>query len=204
MLSHAVEIGVIAKDGVVTLIGEVDCYTKKIEAENLAKRVNGVKALIERIEVIFPNQWSKTDSEIAFEVLTALKINYSVPNDKITIKVENRWVTLEGELACKFQGEGVKSALGFLTGIKGVTNNIKIKSEKQDAIEKEDIEKEIAINCSIDGGNISVSVSGTTVTLTGNVSSWFQKEASGRIAWKSPGIWSVKNKLTVDFENFLS
>lgn len=199
-LLNAAEIGVTAKDGVVSLTGVVDSYVKKMEAENAAKKVIGVKALVENIEVKFPSTWTKTDAEVANEVLSALKNNYPVPNDKVIVKVEKGWVTLEGELPWNYQREAAMSAIKYLTGVKGVTNNIKIKSETHDAIEKEDVEKAIARSWSIDDSDINVSVSGTTVTLSGTVSSWYQKEEASRIAWNTPGIWHVKNELAVDYE----
>ena len=87
-LLNAAEIGVTAKDGIVSLTGIVDNYAKKIEAEHAAKRVIGVKAIVEHIEVKFPSSWYKTDAEAANEALTALKSNGSIPKDKVTVKVE--------------------------------------------------------------------------------------------------------------------
>lgn len=198
-LLHAAEIGVTAKDGVVSLSGFVDSYAKKMEAENAAKKVIGVKALVENIEVRFSNLWSKTDVEIANEVLTALTANWSVPDNKVTVKVENGWVTLDGNLHWNYQKEAAKNCINYLSGVKGVTNNIKIKSETHDAIEKKDVENAIARSWSIDDSDINVSVSGTTVTLTGTVSSWYQREEAARIAWNTPGIWAVNNDLEVDY-----
>ena len=195
----AAEIGVTAKEGVVTLTGEVNSYAKKIEAENAAKKVIGVKALVEKIEVKFPDAWKKTNAEIAKEVLDALRTSYSVPNDKVTVKVEDGWVTLEGELSWNYQREAAKHAVNYLTGVKGVSNNITIKSDIHDAIEKKDVENAIARSWSVDDLDIGVAVSGTTVTLSGTVSSWYQKEEAGRIAWNTPGIWHVKNELLVDY-----
>jgi osmotically-inducible protein OsmY len=198
-LLHAAEIGVTAKDGVVTLTGIVDSYAKKVEAETATKKVIGVKALVENIEVKFPNSWSKSDAEVANEVLGALKSNWSVPKDKVTVMVENGWVTLEGELPWNYQKEAAKNAINFLSGVKGVTNNIKIKSESHDSIEKKDVENAIARSWSVDDSDIKVEVSGSTVTLTGTVDSWYQKEEASRIAWNTPGIWHVKNELEVDY-----
>jgi len=198
-LLHAAEIGVTAKDGVVTLTGNVDSYAKKIEAETASKKVIGVRALIENIEVKFPNSWSKSDAEVANEVLGALKSNWSVPKDKVTVMVENGWVTLEGELPWNYQKEAAKNAINFLSGFKGVSNNIKIKSESHDSIEKKDVENAIARSWSVDDSDIKVEVSGSTVTLTGTVDSWYQKEEASRIAWNTPGIWHVKNELEVDY-----
>ena len=199
-LLHAAEIGVTAKDGVVSLTGTVDSYPKKIEAENAAKKVIGVKALVEEIEVKFPSSWSKTNEEIAKEVVVALESNWSVPDKKVTVKVEDGWVTLEGELPWNFQKDAAKSAVNFLSGVKGVINNIKIKSDSHDEIEKEDVEDAIGRSFSVDDCDIDVSVSGTTVTLTGVVDSWYQKDEAGRIAWNTPGIWHVNNELAVDYE----
>ena len=198
-LLNAAEIGVTAKDGVVSLTGVVDSYSKKMEAENAAKKVIGVKALVEKIEVKFPSSWTKTSSEVANEVLSALKSNWIVPKDKVTVKVEDGWVTLEGELPWNFQKEAAKNAINYLSGVKGVTNNIKIKSESQDAIEQKDVENAIARSWSVDDNDIQVKVLGTTVTLSGKVTSWYQKDEAGRIAWNTPGIWHVKNDLVVDY-----
>ena len=199
-LLNAAEIGVTAKDGVVSLTGVVDSFAKKMEAENAAKKVIGVKALVEEIEVKFPNSWTKTDMEVANEVLAGLKNNWSVPNDKITVKVESGWVTLEGELPWNYQREAAKNAVNYLDGVKGVTNNIKIKADRFDAIEKKEVEKAIARSWSIDDSDIEVSVSGTTVTLSGTVNSWYQRDEAARIAWNTPGIWHVANDLVVDYE----
>lgn len=198
-LLNAAEIGVTAKGGVVSLTGVVDSYAKKMEAENAAKKVIGVKALVEKIEVKFSSSLSKTNAEIATEVLAALKSNWSVPKDKVTVTVENGWVTLEGELPWNYQKEAAKSAVNYLTGVMGVTNNIKIKSESHDAIEKEQVENAIGRSWSVNDSHIKVSVSDTTVTLSGTVASWYQKEEAGRIAWNTPGIWHVKNELVVDY-----
>jgi len=197
-LLNAAEIGVTAKDGVVSLTGVVDSYVKKMEAENATKKVIGVKAVVEKIEVKFPNSWTKTNAEVANEVLIALKSNWSVPKDKVTVKVEDGWVTLEGELNWNYQKEAAKNAVSFLTGVKGVTNNIKIKSEIHDAIEQKDVENALARSWPIKHSDIHVKVSGTKVTLTGTVHFLYQKEEAGRIAWKTPGILNLDNELTVD------
>ena len=146
-LLNAAEIGVIAKDGVVTLTGVVDNYTKKSEAEDAAKNVAGVKAVVEKIEVKFSESWAKTsDGEIATEVLNAFKWNWRVPNDKVKVKVESGWVTLEGELQYNYQSEAARDAVKNLLGITGVTNNINIKSTTMEVIEKADIESALRRN----------------------------------------------------------
>jgi len=196
---NAAEIGVTAKDGVVSLTGVVDSYAKKMEAENAAKKVIGVNALVEKIEVKFPNSWSKPMLKLLHEVLTVLKSNWEVPNDKITVKVEDGWVTLEGKLHWNYQKEAAKRAINYLTGVKGVTNNITIKSKIHDLIEQKDVENAIRRSLPFEDNDIKVKVAGTTVTLSGTVNSWYHQGEAGRIAWKTPGIWNVKNDLTVDY-----
>ncbi len=195
----AAEIGVTSKDGVISLTGIVDSYVKKLEAEHAAKKVNGVKALVENIEVRFPSSWIKSNSEVAHEVLIALKNNWSLLKDKVTVEVEDGWVTLNGELPWNYQKEAAKNAVKHITGVKGVTNTITIKSDIQDAIEQQEVEHAIARSWPIDSGSIQVKVSGTTVTLTGAVDSWYQKEEAERIAWKTPGIRDVVNELAVGY-----
>lgn len=195
---HAAEIGVTVKDGVVSLTGEVDSYLKKMEAENATKKIIGVKAIVEQIEVKVPSKWVKTDLEVVDEVLEALQKMWSLPKDRVTVKVENGWVTLGGELPWNYQREEVKTAIRYLTGVRGVTNQIKIKSESHDAIEQRSVEKALG-RSNIDDSEINVKVSGTTVTLSGTAVSWEQKEEAERIAWKTPGIWNVKNELEIEY-----
>jgi osmotically-inducible protein OsmY len=198
-LMHAAEIGVTAKDGVITLTGVVDSYAKKIEAENAAKNVSGVKAVAESIEVNYGNSFKKNDTEIANEVLSAWKWNWEVPNSKIKVKVENGWITLDGEVEWNYQKEAAKSAVIHLAGVKGVFNNILIKSEAKDVIEKDAVERALGRSWSVDDQAIHVKVAGNVVKLTGSVHSLYQKDEAGRLAWNAPGVWSVENELVVEY-----
>ncbi len=199
-LLNAAEIGVIAKDGVITLTGIVNSYTKKLEAENAAKNVAGVKAVVEKIEIKFGHTDKKDDNEIANEVVNALKWNLEIPNDKVKVKVEDGWVTLEGELEWNYQKDAAKTSVNNLMGVKGVTNFIKIRSETRDEIEKKDIEYAFARNWSVDDKDIQIKVSGNKVTLNGIVHSLYQKDEAARIAWNAPGVWSVDNELVIEYD----
>jgi len=199
-LLNAAEIGVTAKDGVVSLTGVVDSYIKKTEAEDAAKNVAGVTALVEKIEVKYPNSYSKTNVEIANEVLTALKTRWNVPADKVKVKVEAGWITLSGEVGWHYQKEAAEEAIENLMGVTGVTNNISIKSESTEAIEKAGIESALKRSWSFYDNDIRVQVSGHKATLTGTVGSLYQKNEAGSIAWNAPGVWSVDNGLVVDWD----
>jgi osmotically-inducible protein OsmY len=203
-LLNAAEIGVTVKDGIVTLTGVVDSYTKKTEAEDAAKNVAGVKAVVEKIEVSFNSTYGKkSDNDIASEVLNAFKWNWQVPNDKVKVKVENGWITLEGELEYNYQRDAAKDAVKNLLGVTGVSNNITIKSTTAEKVEKADIESALKRNWSIYDNEINVKVSGHKATLTGTVDSLYQKEEAGRIAYNAHGVWSVDNELVVDYDYVL-
>jgi osmotically-inducible protein OsmY len=199
-LLNAAEIGVTAKDGVVSLTGVVDSYAKKTEAEDAARNVAGVTALVEKIEVRYPSSYSKTNAEIATEVLAALKTRWDVAEDEVKVKVEAGWVTLTGELNWHYQKEAAKDAIKSLMGVKGVTNNITIKSESKESVEKAGIENALKRNWAFYDNKISVTVSGHRATLTGTVDSMYQKNEAGNIAWNAPGVWSVDNELLVDWD----
>jgi osmotically-inducible protein OsmY len=200
-LLSAAQIGVSAKDGVITLTGTVDGYAKKSEAEDAVKRVAGVKAVVEKIEVKYPSTWAKKDDgDIAAEIVNAFKWNWEVPSDKVKARVEKGWVTLEGELEWKFQSDAAVKGVRNLLGVTGVSNNIKIKSRSEDVIEKAAIESALGRNWSVSDQGIQVKVSGHKATLTGTVDSWYQKGEAARIAWNAPGVWSVENELLVEYE----
>ena len=199
-LLNAAEIGVTVKDGVVTLTGTVDSYSKKTEAEDAAKTVAGVKAVVEKIEVKYGSGWAeKDDNEIAAEVVNALNWNGRIPNDKIKVKVEKGWVSLEGEVQWYYQKQAAKDAVKNLLGVVSVSNNITIKHETLDQIEKKDIESALKRNWSIDPKDIMVKASDHKVTLTGTVKSWYEKDEAEKTAWKAPGVWMVDNELGIEY-----
>jgi osmotically-inducible protein OsmY len=197
-LLNAAEIGVTAKDGVVTLTGSVDCYAKKLEAESATKKIGGVKAVVEKIEIWFSNSLSdKSDEDIATEVVNSLIRNWDVPTEKVKIKVENGWVILEGELEWNHQKEAATRSVNHQTGVKGLTNNIIIRNNTKDKIELKDIESALRRNWSIGDGNIDVKVSANKVTLTGIVHSYYARDEAERIAWNAPGVYNVDNELVI-------
>jgi osmotically-inducible protein OsmY len=199
-LLNAAEIGVTVKDGIVSLTGVVDSYSKKSEAECAAKNTAGVTAVIEKIEVKVPNSWSKNNTEVANEVLKALKNRWDLPQDKVKVKVEAGWITLTGELNWNYQKEAARDAIKDLMGVTGVTNNITIKSESNDPIEKADIEAALLRNWSFYNNDIHVKVNDHKATLIGSVGSIYQKEEAGRIAWNAQGVYQVDNELVVEYD----
>lgn len=193
------EIGVSVKNGVVTLSGTVDSYSKKVSAETAAKNVGGVKVVAEEIEVkIFPSS-KKTDQEIAEAILNTLKWSSPVQQGKIKVEVEKGWVTLDGEVDWEFQRSSAQTLVENLTGVVNVSNKIKIKP----AVTASDIKKKISAafhrSATVDSGKIIIDIQGNKVTLTGKVSSYAEKKEAENSVWSAPGVDRVVNELEVDF-----
>lgn len=199
-LLKAAEIGVTAKNGVVTLTGNVNSFTKKIEAEKAAKSVIGVRAVVEDIHVKMATSLEKNDEDLATEILSSMKWDWSVPNDKVQVKVEDGWVTIDGSVEWNYQKEAARSCAANLIGVKGVTNNVTVKANSNDNIEQEDIEKALSRSWMVDDHNIQVKVKGNRVVLRGAVESIFEKDEAARLAWNAPGVNEVDNELAVIYE----
>lgn len=197
---NAAQIGVGVKDGIVTLSGTVDSYSKKLAAERAAKTVKGVRAIAEDIEVRVVPGIVKSDTDIASAALQAVKWHSMVQDEKLKLKVDNGWVTLEGEAEWGFQKEAAASAIENLAGVKGVINNISVKPR----VEIKDVKRQVSLafhrSATIDADKIDVQTTGDTVVLTGNVRSLAEKRDAEKAAWLAPGVRGVDNRLSVSLE----
>lgn len=191
------QIGVVVKDGIVTLSGTVDSYAKKREAENAAKSVAGVKAVAEDIEVKYGPTSQKSDTEIATAAANALKWNISVPSNKIDIRVEDGWVYLTGEVMWDFEKSAAKKAVENLPSVKYVVNDITLKNPVDSSDIKAKITKAFERSADIDAKGITVKTDGHTVKLTGKVHSLKEKDEARNTAYYAPGVWTVENELEV-------
>ena len=193
------EIGVIVENGIVTLSGVLNNYSKKVAAEKAVKRVEGVKALAGDIEVKYGNDFKKTDKEIAKAVVEALEWNSSVPEKNLTIKVEDGWVYLSGEVKWGYQREAAKRAVENLLGVRSVINSITIKQDVKPFEVKDRIKKAFERSAELDAKNITVLTDGHTVTLRGKVHSLKEKEDAETAAYRAPGVYYVLNELKVQY-----
>jgi len=195
---NASDIGVSVKNGIVTLSGQVDAYSKKIAAEKSAKNVTGVKAIAEDIQIGVSPTHDKTDTEIAEAVLNALKWHTAVQDEKIKIKVEDGNVRLDGEVEWEYQRSNAKTAIENLSGVKSVINFITVKAKVLSADVKEKIMDAFHRSATIDAACIKPEITGNKVTLLGKVRSVSEKEDAESAAWNAPGVTTVENKLLVD------
>jgi osmotically-inducible protein OsmY len=199
---NAAEIGVAVINGIVTLSGIVDTYAKKLLAENAAKKVIGVKAVAEDIQVGVSPASNKTDAEIALQVVNALKWDTLVPDENIKVKVEDGVVTLEGDVQWAYQRKAAHNAIENLTGVRRINNFITIKPVVTAGNIKQKINAAFQRSATIDAEKISTEVIGSRVILNGRVRSIAEQDDAVAAAWSAPGVTIVENKLRVSEEEF--
>lgn len=194
---NSAEIGVAVRNGIVTLSGQVDSYYKKICAEEAAKKVFGVKAIAQDIQIGVSPAHVKADTEIAEAVLNALKWHSAVQDEKIKIKVDSGVVTLMGDVDSDFERTSARKAIEGLTGVKSITNFITVKPKLSSTGIKRKIESAFQRAASINSRKIKVEVSGSKVILSGSVTSLAEKEGAETSAWNADGVMEVENNLEI-------
>jgi osmotically-inducible protein OsmY len=197
----AADIGVSVEHGAVTLGGHVKSYAEKVAAERAAKRVFGVKAVADEIEVKIPGSETRDDSAIAEAVADALSWNVMVPQDKVKAVVSKSWVALEGEVEWAYQQAAVERTVRDIKGIRGISSRVTVRPH----VTPRDVEKKILEafhrSADVDARGIRIETKDGTVTLHGWVRSWSELEAAKRAAWAAPGVSTVINELVVSTES---
>lgn len=193
-VNHA-QIGVTAKDGVVTLNGFVPTYAEKSAAEKAACRVMGVNALAEEIEVRFASDPKTSDAEIAQRILDIFAWDVTIPDQKLSVKVEHGWVTLTGSVDWHFQREAARKAAGKIGGVKGISNLVEVKLRPSPEEVRERILAAFKRSSEVDASSINVAIEGNTVRLGGKVRAWNERQVAERAAWSAPGVTNVVDNI---------
>jgi osmotically-inducible protein OsmY len=198
------DIGVLVKNGTVTLNGYVSSYVEKLEAVQAVKRISGVKAIADDIEIQLPASYHRTDGDIAAAATNQIDWATLISPGTIQVTVREGEITLEGEVESWFQKNVAANVVRQLLGVKGVSNRLSLaqpidNSEptvKPVAVEKA-IKSAFKRSAVIDANQICVETSGSNVELSGNVRNLAEREEAERAAWAAPGVSSVDNQLTV-------
>jgi osmotically-inducible protein OsmY len=191
------DIAVAVKNGVVTLAGFTHSYTDRLDAEVAAKRVAGVHAVANDIEVRLPAIDQRPDPDIARDAVAALKSELPISHDRIKVIVKDGWVTLEGTEEWQYQKTSAEHAVRNVKGVKGITNVITVKPKVQPTDIKRKIQDAFKRNAEVDADRITVEANGSEVTLKGTVRSWMEREEAERVAWSAPGITHVEDRIVV-------
>ncbi len=195
---NSAQIGVAVKDGVVTLSGHVGSYAEKLAAEKAVKRVRGVKAIAEELDVRFPEDKKTADDEIAARAVSLLRWSAVVPADSVLVKVQGGWVSLSGQVNWQFQRTAAEAEIRRLSGVAGVINAITIKPRVRAVDVKHQIEAALKRHAEIDAQAIEVSVEdGGHVFLDGYVHDWRERDAVEHAAWLAPGVVRVDDRLRI-------
>jgi osmotically-inducible protein OsmY len=192
----AAHIGVTAKDGVVTLTGHVENYANKHAAETAARRVKGVYAVAEEIEVRLPNSIKRSDDEIAATALDRLGWDVSIKRDSVKLTVTSGWVTLTGQVDWHYQKEAAQQDIRGLYGVIGVTNKITLMPRVNIPNLANDIMRALHRNW-FDAGAVKVHADGGKVILTGTVHTPHDRQLATAAAWAAPGATAVENDLVI-------
>lgn len=191
-------IGIAVNDGVVTVSGHIDTYAQKRVIEKALWRVNGVKTIALDLDVSLSQQNQREDTGLALAVQNALKWNSAVPVDKIRAAVDNGWVTLAGEVDWNYQRTAAEKAVRPLVGVTGISNDISLSPRPVPADVTSSIEGALKRQAEREAKRVQVDVSGSTVTLRGDVRSWPEHTAAVGAAWSAPGVRKVIDELHVN------
>jgi osmotically-inducible protein OsmY len=193
----AAQVGVAVKDGVVVLTGHLDTYAERSAVEKAVQRVQGVHAIAMELDIKLDPGHQRGDAEIAAAAEAALRWHALVPHERIQVTVEKGWVSLKGEVDWQYQREAAEKAVRNLTGLVGLSNNIKLKQVTTPSDVGARIRAALIRQAADEAKGIEVAVKGSTVSLHGKVHSWAERSAAYTAAWSVPGVSTVLNELKV-------
>jgi len=192
-------IGVSVASGVASLSGTVRSYAEKLLAEKTVRRVKGVRAVAEELQIRYDWQPKTSDSEIAKRVADILQWDPLVPKDRIEVTVEDGVVKLTGKVDWHYQKDRAFDGASKVSGVLRIDNLVQVAPGMTPAPGdvRQRIEKAFERQADLDAEKIAVKTEAGTVTLIGHVSSWEKRNLAERAAWAAPGVMHIEDKLVV-------
>lgn len=191
------DIGVRVNDGVVTLFGTVPTLAARHAAEEAAKRVKGVRGVVNSLEVLAPGPVTRTDEDLARDILAAWELDADVPTAALRVVVEQGRVVLEGEVEHAYQREAAERAVRRIEGVRQVVNRVKVLARSLPSAIRRRITHAFVRNAKLDAKDVDIEVEGHTIKLRGTVRSLAERAEAERIAWSVPGVTEVVDELVV-------
>ncbi len=190
-------IGVAVNKGVAVLSGHVSSYAEKLAANAIVKRVKGVSAIADELEVRYASSSAMSDEDIAARAVQVLDWDVLVPHKRVEVKVSKGWVTLGGEVDWDYQRRAAESDVRKLGGIVGITNMIKLKTRVLPADVSQRIEAALKRDAAVEATHVKVSVVDGKVRLDGKVHSYHERDAVERAVWAAPGVKAVEDHVVI-------
>jgi osmotically-inducible protein OsmY len=190
------DIAVGVNSGVVTLAGFVRSYSERRLAETAAKRVAGVLAVANDLEVRLPDMDQRPDPDIARDAVARIKEELPYAWENIRVVVKNARLTLEGEVEWNYQRERAEAAVHGVRGVEGITNSIEVKPRAASEDIRRKIEEALRRAAGIDASRITIESNGSEAILKGTVRSWAERQEAERAAW-SAGVAKVDNRIVI-------
>lgn len=192
----AAHVGVTAREGSITLTGSVPTYSEKLHAVEAAERVYGVRAVADELEIALPGAHAREDSAIAEAIAHAFRWDNQVP-EGVDARVSDGWVTLKGKVDWPFERDAARWAVQYLTGVRGVTNQITVKARPKVKDLRQRIDDAFTRAADLDARQIHVTTTNGTVHLDGHVHSLWESKIARKAVAAAPGVRWVDNRLSI-------
>ena len=188
-------IGVAARDGAVTLTGYANSYAEKLAAERAAKRVHGVRAVANDIEVRLAV--GRTDADIAADVAVGFRIHPAIPAS-VQAAVHHGHVTLTGTVSWLYQQKLAEKVAGHIAGVRHVIDRITVLPHAGERDVRRRIIQALHRLADVDAHLVTVAVADGVAQLSGTVHTWAERDAAASAAAAAPGVVMVENQLVVE------
>ena len=190
-------IAVQARGGAVTLQGTVESYSQRYDANWEALHVRGVTRVVDEMQVAVPDAQRRDDEDLRGAALAALMHNNNVP-DTVDVQVHAGEVTLTGSVRWHYQRLDAERVVRSLSGVADLVDRLDIvAAEPRAGNLRHAIVRAMRRRAGLDATDVSVTVTGDTVTLCGTVPSWADRDAAVRAVWSAPGVARLTNEIRV-------